>query len=96
MKEKCDNCQIKEIEVGAEGVYIGSYHGDRNNQKIHVCFPCYEAKEQEYLQNYDFIYSYKKGLRTGYIKTDDAPCYAGQKDGNGKVLEQKKCPRCSP
>ncbi|WNE39949.1 MAG: hypothetical protein GBAus27B_000016 [Mycoplasmataceae bacterium] len=93
-KEICDVCQKKEIECGNEGVYLGGY------QRIHICYDCYDSKEQWYLNNYDFIYSYSakqyEGKNTGYVKTDNAPCYAGKKDSGGEVLKQQDCSHCSP
>src|SRR3954470_23146374 len=99
-KEKCDNCQKKEIGVGSEGAYIGDYRGNKGDERLHVCYECYNNKEQEYLQNYAFIYTYdedrykKKG--TGYLKNDNEPCYEDKKDQNGEILKQQNCPHCSP
>jgi len=90
---KCDICQKVELKPGREGVYVGDYRGS-NSRRLHICQTCYSNKEQEYLQNYGFIYSYRKG--TGYIKTAGAPCYTDSKDQNGKVLLQKNCPHCQP
>lgn len=97
---KCDNCQKKEIESSSEGIYLGHYHDNNKDVRIHVCYDCYQDKEQEYLQNYAFIYSYNpdhyQKTGTGYLKTDLANCYAGKKDQNGQVLKQKDCWHCSP
>ena|SRR5205085_2157579 len=100
VKVKCDNCQKKEIESGSEGVYLGYYQGSDKGKRLHVCCDCYKDKEQEYLQDYAFIYSYDKDhlkrKGTGYVKNDDMNCYAGKKDQNGKILKQKDCPHCHP
>ena len=98
-KVKCDNCQKNWMEPSS-GVYIGYYHDDKDSKKLHVCYDCYRDKEQEYLQNYAWIYSYKKEhyekRGTGYLKTDSSNCYADKKGSDGKVLKQKDCRHCSP
>ncbi|CAG8594221.1 10648_t:CDS:10 [Ambispora gerdemannii] len=90
---------LAEIKPGSEGVYIGNYRGDES-KRLHICQTCYKEKEQEYLQNYSFIYTYDKShyarAGTGYVKTDDSDCYADQKDQNGKILKQKDCRHCQP
>src|SRR4051812_43021741 len=97
-KELCDSCQKEKIEPGSEGVYLGDYQGNKTD-RIHVCENCYDNKEQEYLTDYDFIYSYSSKHRkrdTGYIKNENAPCYAGKQDRNGNILRQDNCSHCQP
>ena len=100
-KEFCESCWKERIEPGIEGAYLGDYLGNKTD-KIHVCENCYNTKEQEFLANYAYIYSYcsrrieESGNDTGYIKADDAACYALKKDDVSKVLRQKNCSHCQP
>jgi len=97
-KELCDSCQKEKIEPGNEGVYLGDYRGNQTD-KIHVCENCYRSKEQEYLKNYAFIYTYEQAFKkwdTGYLKADEMKCYADKKDENRKILKQKDCSHCQP
>ncbi|CAI2167593.1 8027_t:CDS:2, partial [Funneliformis geosporum] len=71
---ECDICH-KNLKPGQEGVYLGQYHGNNKAKRIHVCHDCYQSKEQEYLQNYAFIYSYELDYKgkggTGYLKNSE-------------------------
>ena len=95
---ECDNCH-KSLKPGQEGVYVGDYQGTKSD-RLHVCYDCYQNKEQEYLQNYAFVYSYspvryqKNG--SGYIKNDGMYCYDDKKGLDGEILGQKDCPHCQP
>ncbi|CAI2200319.1 13683_t:CDS:2, partial [Funneliformis geosporum] len=89
---ECDICH-KNLKPGQEGVYLGQYHGNNKDKRIHVCHDCYQSKEQEYLQNYAFIYSYELDYKgkggTGYLKNSGMSCYASHKDPNGNILQQQ-------
>jgi len=99
----CDICQ-KNIDSSTERIYnIRKYHG-QNGKIIHACSDCYKNKEQEYLQNYEFIFSFptKDLTHEGVpflletIKGGKTDCYASKKDQNGKILQQQNCPHCQP
>jgi len=71
---------------------------------LHSCSTCYKNKEQEYLQNYEFIFAFPKKDLTHEgipfnienIKGRKIDCYAVQKDQNGKILQQQNCSHCQP
>jgi transposase len=93
----CDICQ-RDIDSSTEKTYnIRCYHG-QISEIIHACSNCYKNKEQEYLQNYECIFSFpgndRKLLKN--IKLGKIACYAGKKDSNGKILQQQNCSHCQP
>jgi len=65
---------------------------------IYACSACYKSKEQEYLENYESIFSFPTddGRIFKIIKRGKADCYAGKKDRNGKILQQQNCHHCQP
>src|SRR4051794_18105444 len=94
LKEKCDNCQEKEIKPGSEGVYLGYYQDNNKDKRLHVWLSRQRARIFAELCFYLLLHpEHYQG--TGYVKTDGADCYAGKKDQNGKILEQRECQHCS-
>lgn len=102
----CDICQKNENEMdnGTEKWYVlRRYHGQKS-QILHACSNCYKSKKQEYLQNYEFIFTspIKDLTHEGIpfnienIKGGKIDCYANKKDPNGQILPQQNCSHCQP
>jgi hypothetical protein len=104
--KECDICQKNENEMdnGTEKWYVlRRYHGQMS-KIIHTCSNCYKNKEQEYLKNYEFIFTFPTKDLTHEripfdietIKGGKTNCYASHKDQNGKILPQQNCSHCQP
>jgi len=77
---------------------VSFYHGKRpaSSESFIMCENCYQAKEQEYLNNYRRIFKETEEEGLIWIKENEKDCYAGKKDHNGKILKQQNCPHCQP
>lgn len=98
-KENCDTCQKKVNEVVDDFYVLKRYHGKEGSAVIWECQTCYQAKKQEYLDNYSSIYFWEHdGFLPNHrvIKDDDAFCYAGKSGKDGQILNQENCRHCQP